>query len=97
MRRGTFRRHFSPKLCDALAALGIDARHVRRDLGDAAGDPGWIGLAGERGWVIVTCDFKIRTPESAVALWIHLGKAGQYRSGPVTAPADVAAVHVWQR
>jgi predicted nuclease of predicted toxin-antitoxin system len=59
-----FDAHFSPRLCDALAALGIDAHHVRRELGDAAGDPGWIGLAGERSWVIVTCDFKIRTRQA---------------------------------
>lgn len=56
-----FDAHFSPKLCDALAALSIDAHHVRRELGDAARDPAWIDLAGQNGWVIVTCDFNLRT------------------------------------
>jgi predicted nuclease of predicted toxin-antitoxin system len=56
-----FDAHFSPKLCQALETVDIEAHHVRVEFEGRADDVDWIAYAGEREWVIVTCDFNIRT------------------------------------
>lgn len=54
---------FSIRFAKVLQVLGEDVHHLQEDFPPDTKDENWIPIIGERGWIIVTGDNRIRTKQ----------------------------------
>ena len=85
---------WSYRLDDALRSAGIPFVAHREHFADDTADPEWIAAVGDRGWVIVTRDRRIRYRANEVAA-VRRGRLHMFAltSGNVSA-AETAAIVV---
>lgn len=60
---------FSPRFVGVLRAMGVDACHLTEHFAPETPDHQWIPFIGEKNWILITGDLKIRTkPVNKMAL-----------------------------